>query len=67
MAKIGQFRAIMRQVRAGEVDGVRIDNYSAAMVVMVYNALDEGRQEQFVSLEPLQMKELALRILGKAK
>lgn len=65
LSKIDQFTAVMRRQGSGEVDGVRIDDYSAAMVVMVYNALDEGRREKFVSLDPLQMKGLAFRILGK--
>ena len=64
-SKIDQFTAVMRRQGSGEVDGVRIDDYGAAMVVMVYNALDEGRREKFVSLDPLQMKGLAFRILGK--
>lgn len=67
MKKIEQFRRIVREMTAAEIDGIEVDITSASAVVTVYEALSKRNRERFL-LEPAQvMIWLAFDLLEKAE
>ncbi|MFD1394382.1 hypothetical protein ACFQ40_01125 [Kroppenstedtia eburnea] len=67
MNKIEQFRQIVRELTAGEIEGIEVDITSASAVVTVHDALSEKNKERFL-LEPAQvMIWIAFDLLEKAK
>jgi len=65
MSKIEQFRRIVANFTAAEIDGEFIDTQSANAVVTVYDALNEANRAKFLTKSPAQMARIAWQLVNR--
>ncbi|HUV11827.1 MAG TPA: hypothetical protein VMX12_12690 [Acidimicrobiia bacterium] len=66
MAQIDQFRKIVDEQAATEIDGVLVDLFSASAVVQVHDALSADNAAKFAALPIPDIADVAFKLIRKA-